>query len=159
MPSSTLRISVTSAEACGLAFRRCEPALAGIVINLFSYPGSTTSRCAISGSCSLHSPSRGWHTCLTSPCVSGAGSYASEEEQSSRPNIDAEGGTRMALGIAERIEDGEPVVDWRRDELIRAGYKPGVADDIAVRRDIDLHDAVALKARGCPSTLAWEILR
>lgn len=66
----------------------------------------------------------------------------------------------MALRMTERVEvRTRAVVGWRRSELVRAGYPPEVADEIARRGDIDLHDALALTARGCPSTLAWEILR
>ena len=66
----------------------------------------------------------------------------------------------MALRMTERVEANmQAVVDWRRRELVRAGYSSEVADEIARRGDIDLHDALALTARGCPSTLAWEILR
>lgn len=66
----------------------------------------------------------------------------------------------MALRVTDKVEAStRAVVDWRRSELIRAGYSSEVADDIARQGDIDLHDALALTARGCPSTLAWEILR
>jgi hypothetical protein len=66
----------------------------------------------------------------------------------------------MALRMTEKVEASErAVVDWRRGELLRAGYPCEVANEIARRGDIDLHDALALTARGCPSTLAWEILR
>ena len=66
----------------------------------------------------------------------------------------------MALRVTDKVEAStRAVVDWRRSELIRAGYSSEVADDIARRGYIDLHDALALTARGCPSMLAWEILR
>ena len=66
----------------------------------------------------------------------------------------------MALEMTERIEaSARAVVDWRRSELVRAGYPCEVADEIARRADIDLHDAFALTARGCPWALAREILR
>lgn len=66
----------------------------------------------------------------------------------------------MALSIAKRVEaSSRVVVDWRRDELVRGGYPRDLADEIARRGDIDLHGALALRARGCPSALAWEILR
>ncbi|HEU5478036.1 MAG TPA: hypothetical protein VFU64_09475 [Gaiellaceae bacterium] len=62
--------------------------------------------------------------------------------------------------MTDKVEASmQAVVDWRRSELVRAGYSSQVADEIAQRGDIDLHDALALTARGCPSTLAWEILR
>ena len=66
----------------------------------------------------------------------------------------------MALRMTKRVQpSARAVVDWRRSELVRAGYPGEVADEIARRGDIDLHNALALTARGCPSTLAWEILR
>lgn len=66
----------------------------------------------------------------------------------------------MALSIARRVEvSSGVVVDWRRDELVRGGYPRDLADEIARREDIDLHGALALRSRGCPSALAWEILR
>jgi hypothetical protein len=66
----------------------------------------------------------------------------------------------MALRMTARVEaSAQAVVDWRRSELVRAGYPCEVADAIARRGDIDLHNALELTARGCPSTLAWEILR
>ena len=66
----------------------------------------------------------------------------------------------MALRMTERVDtSARAVVDWRRSELVRAGYPGEIADEIARRGDIDLHNALALAARDCPSTLAWEILR
>ena len=66
----------------------------------------------------------------------------------------------MAPQMTEKVETStRAVVSWRRSELVRAGYPRELADEIARRGDIDLHNALALTARGCPSTLAWEILR
>jgi len=66
----------------------------------------------------------------------------------------------MALRMTERVQpSARAVVDWRRSEHVRAGYPGEVADEIARRGDIDLHDALALTARGCSWPLAWEILR
>ena len=66
----------------------------------------------------------------------------------------------MALRMTERVEAStRAVVEWRRSELVRAGYPCEVADAIARRGAIDLHNALALTARGCPSALAWEIVR
>jgi hypothetical protein len=52
----------------------------------------------------------------------------------------------------------ERVERWRADELIRAGYDPGAALDLASRLDIDLHTATDLLERGCPADLAAQIL-
>jgi hypothetical protein len=47
---------------------------------------------------------------------------------------------------------------WRRQELERGGYDNESAARIAERHDVDLHDAVALVARGCPPEIAARIL-
>jgi hypothetical protein len=56
------------------------------------------------------------------------------------------------------FEEAELVEAWRLDALERAGYLPSQAAELAVRHDIDLHAAVRLIERGCPSDLAVEIL-
>ena len=56
------------------------------------------------------------------------------------------------------FEETELVEAWRLEELERAGYLPSQADELAVRHDIDLHAAVGLIERGCPSDLALQIL-
>ena len=48
----------------------------------------------------------------------------------------------------------ERVERWRVEELIRAGYDPLAAAQIAPRSDIDLHQAIGLLAHGCPVDLA-----
>jgi hypothetical protein len=52
----------------------------------------------------------------------------------------------------------ERVERWRAEELMRAGYEPDAAADLAVRPDIDLHTAIDLLERGCPADLAVRIL-
>jgi hypothetical protein len=52
----------------------------------------------------------------------------------------------------------ERVERWRAEELIRAGYNPAAAVELAMRLDIDLHAAVELLGRGCPVELAVQIL-
>ena len=47
---------------------------------------------------------------------------------------------------------------WRLQELERAGYLPSEAAEIATRADIDLHMAIEMLDRGCPSELAVRIL-
>ena len=54
--------------------------------------------------------------------------------------------------------ESERIERWRAEELERAGYEPHSAAKIAVRNDIDLHQAVELLARGCPPDLALKIL-
>jgi hypothetical protein len=46
---------------------------------------------------------------------------------------------------------------WRFDELLRAGYDIADAADVALRTDIDLHWAMRLVQRGCPSATAVRI--
>ncbi len=61
--------------------------------------------------------------------------------------------------VPEVIESEiERVERWRVEELIRAGYDPLAAGQIALRSDIDLHQAIGLIAHGCPVDLAVRIL-
>jgi hypothetical protein len=52
----------------------------------------------------------------------------------------------------------EQVVAWRLEQLRRAGCRRFEAELIARRLTVDLHHAVALLERGCPSHFALEIL-
>jgi hypothetical protein len=52
----------------------------------------------------------------------------------------------------------ERVERWRAEELLRAGFDPGAANELAGRLDIDLHTATELIDRGCPPDLALRIL-
>ncbi len=52
----------------------------------------------------------------------------------------------------------ERVARWRAEELMRAGYDPVAAGQLALRPDIDLHKAIGLLAQGCPANLAYRIL-
>jgi hypothetical protein len=52
----------------------------------------------------------------------------------------------------------ERVARWRAEELMRAGYDPVAAGQLALRSDIDLHEAIGLLALGCPANLAYRIL-
>ena len=47
---------------------------------------------------------------------------------------------------------------WREKELLRVGYPPEEARVIAIRRDIDLHEAIKLVEQGCSPRLAFRIL-
>ena len=61
--------------------------------------------------------------------------------------------------VEEVIESEiERVERWRVEELMRAGYDPLAAGQIALRSDIDLHQAIGLLAHGCPVDLAVRIL-
>jgi hypothetical protein len=52
----------------------------------------------------------------------------------------------------------ERIERWRAEELERAGYEPRAAGRLAVRHDVDLHTAIDLLERGCPTDLALQIL-
>ena len=52
----------------------------------------------------------------------------------------------------------ERVEGWRREELLRAGYSPAAASELAGRTDVDLHRAIELVKSGCPPELARSIL-
>jgi len=54
--------------------------------------------------------------------------------------------------------DLERVVELRRASLERAGYDPGTADALAVRTDIALQDALALRQAGFPPDAALSML-
>lgn len=56
-----------------------------------------------------------------------------------------------------RVTD-EEVVAWRLEQLRRAGCERVGAEILARRTRVDLHEAVELLQRGCPTQLALEIL-
>ena len=64
---------------------------------------------------------------------------------------------RAAFDRLERPE-AEQVQRWRFDRLVEAGYELETASFLARRVEIDLHLAVDLARRGCPSTTAVRIL-
>lgn len=61
-------------------------------------------------------------------------------------------GEELVLGEEERV------ILWRVDVLEKAGYDEEAVVALALRRDIDLHRAVELIARGCPHGTALRIL-
>ena len=52
----------------------------------------------------------------------------------------------------------ERVERWRMEELLRAGYDPDAAAQLAARHDVDIHRAASMLAQGCPPDLALRIL-
>lgn len=61
--------------------------------------------------------------------------------------------------VEEIVEtEMERVERWRADELMRAGFDPASAMELAARFDIDLHRATELIDRGCAPELALQIL-
>lgn len=75
------------------------------------------------------------------------------------PHIHAKGGDEVVeeATLSAPTED-ELVEQWRKDELIRAGYPEIVARHIAPLKHIDLHQACNLIRRGCEPKLAVRIL-
>jgi succinylglutamate desuccinylase len=65
---------------------------------------------------------------------------------------------RMSAVAAIIETEQERVERWRADELLRAGFDPASAAEVAVRLDVDLHTATELVDRGCPPELALQIL-
>jgi hypothetical protein len=56
------------------------------------------------------------------------------------------------------LTETERIESWQAEELERAGYEPRAAGRIAVRHDVDLHNAIDLLKRGCSPELALKIL-
>ena len=54
--------------------------------------------------------------------------------------------------------ESERVTAWRACELLKAGYEPTTAVELAEHPEIDLHVALELVERGCPPDLAARIL-
>lgn len=52
----------------------------------------------------------------------------------------------------------DPIVEWRRDRLLAAGFGFKLASDLAGDRRIDLHAVLGLIDRGCAPPLAARIL-
>ncbi len=52
----------------------------------------------------------------------------------------------------------DAVREWRLEALLRAGYAQEDATEVAFHLDVDLHQAVDLVSRGCPSGTAVRIL-
>ncbi len=65
----------------------------------------------------------------------------------------------MSAAQLEAVEVSEldAVRRWRFDELVRAGYDDEDAIELAFHLDVDLHVAVNLVRRGCPSRTAVRI--
>ena len=54
--------------------------------------------------------------------------------------------------------EAERVLLWREEELERVGYQRQAARDLAERSYVDLHLAMDLLRRGCPTDTALRIL-
>jgi hypothetical protein len=62
-----------------------------------------------------------------------------------------------SVGVSNQ-EGHEHVVEWRVEELERAGYASADAERLAADLSVDLHQAVRLLERGCPPDTAVRIL-
>jgi len=56
------------------------------------------------------------------------------------------------------VDEAADVLAWRFDALCRSGYDIDAAAIVASHVEIDLHDALHLASRGCPSATALRIL-
>jgi hypothetical protein len=60
--------------------------------------------------------------------------------------------------LQRALATDDEVVAWRREQLRRAGCRRFEAEVLARETTIDLHQAVELLERGCPSKVALNIL-
>jgi hypothetical protein len=75
--------------------------------------------------------------------------------QNDPPDADWAEKVRMANVEAPTFED--PVPRWRFNQLLRAGFAPMIAEELAARKDIDLHRATELAQDAGPE-LAYRIV-
>jgi hypothetical protein len=59
---------------------------------------------------------------------------------------------------ADPTPSSSPVLEWRRERLLRAGFEPAQASEVALDARIDLHAVLELVDRGCAPHLAVPIL-
>jgi len=50
------------------------------------------------------------------------------------------------------------ILAWRRARLRKAGFEPGLAEQLSREYGVDLHALIELVERGCPPELAARIL-
>lgn len=60
--------------------------------------------------------------------------------------------------VLEDRDERFQVDGWRLSQLLRAGYDLPDASMLALRVDVDLHEACELVDRGCPADMAARIL-
>jgi hypothetical protein len=66
--------------------------------------------------------------------------------------------SEAVVAVGTEVDKELQVINWRREQLVRAGYDAADATAIAFEMGIDLHAAVELRRRGCPSGTAVSIL-
>jgi hypothetical protein len=64
----------------------------------------------------------------------------------------------MAIGEYSPPTALEMAEAWRLEQLLLAGYELEHAEQLAARRDVDLHQAIELVERGCAPAIAASIL-
>jgi hypothetical protein len=74
---------------------------------------------------------------------------------SSCPRADRQGVNEL---VQQAVTEAERVEDWRLHVLINAGYPIYLAEQLATRSDVDLHQAVELAQAGCDHKTAAKIL-
>jgi hypothetical protein len=62
------------------------------------------------------------------------------------------------LTLPALTSEAELVLEWRIEELVRAGFPGEQAFELAAASQVDLHAALDLLARGCPPETAARIL-
>jgi hypothetical protein len=62
------------------------------------------------------------------------------------------------LQIPIFLDEDARVLDWRIEELLRAGFPELLALELAATNEVDLHVAVKLRQQGCPAETAARIL-
>jgi hypothetical protein len=62
------------------------------------------------------------------------------------------------LQIPIFLDEDARVLDWRIEELLRAGFPELLALELAATTEVDLHAAVRLRDLGCPPETAARIL-
>ena len=66
--------------------------------------------------------------------------------------------TQTAENKRAQISEGDPVRRWRVEQLRKAGYPARAARTLGGCRNVDLHRAIDLIARGCSPAVATRIL-
>src|SRR5262245_50469548 len=61
------------------------------------------------------------------------------------------------IAVTEVPDELAKVCDWRIDSLMAAGYPAWVAVQLALNRNVDLHQAEKLLSAGCSVELAFEV--
>ena len=67
-------------------------------------------------------------------------------------------GTEIRSQPPGSAADDRAVIDWRREQLLDAGFPGGLAEELACDWRFDLHALIELVERGCDPALAARIL-